>query len=432
MKNFTTDPLREYFRKNGFYSYLLESHQINNRIIEQYDKVASNDNKRNLHLKKFWKDIKSYGKNRRVIALDLGGTNLNIYDIEVKTPQTAEVIKTITTDFYEEKIYTPEILFEDLRKQLDLFILSSSERDELQDIVFIFSYPIEQIEREDGYIDAIVAFLNKTRKHERIIGMQIGIEFQEYLRKNGYPHVKICVTNDAPIYCLAAKTYEIENKESFDAAMNIIVGTGTNISTAYDEEGSGLTVINTEFGDFNIASLSKFDKIFDEQCEMPARYLNEKMISGAWMRHIYKIIIKDLIDQKIIPTDLLKENQLNLKASQIESIIAGQTDATKEQITIIEFVWRELNKRGGTICGITIAHILEQLRLNLNKEVISVIVMETGSVISKGYRFREHMIDAIDSTLGKIGSMNKINYKIASINNQAAHGAIIFQAFFTQ
>jgi hexokinase len=432
MNDISTDIIRNYFKRNNFYNFLHKPALLTNNFNNEYNKVAVASNLRNLKLTTKWKEINSYGKPRRIISLDLGGTNLNIHDINVTSEKNIQVEKNASIDFYEDKIYTPEILFEDLRKQLDQFVLSSDARNKLQNIVFIFSYPIEQIIREDGYIDAIVKMLNKTRKHEGIIGIQIGQAFEEYLHKHGYPNVKISVTNDAPIYCLAAKSYEIQNDTSFDAAMNIIVGTGTNISAAFDDN-NGLRVINTEFGDFNVAHLSRFDEIFDKTCDIPGKYLNEKMISGAWMHQIFKIIIKDLIDQKIIPEQLMHNVDYNsFKAAYIEEIIKTRTVLKEEQIDFIEFIWRELNKRGAAICGISIANILENIRRELNTDKASIIIMETGSALKKGYRFREQMIDFLEIELGRQGSITKIDFTIASLEDQAAHGAVIFDTFFTK
>jgi len=427
------DELKKYLSANGFFSYRKQS-EIGKGFLGEFNQTADPGNKRNLLMGKSWKEITGFGLERRVLVIDLGGTNLNMYDMEIDKKGEFTVHKTQSVDFYTDKIYTPEILFLDLKKEMDTFIPEENKRKELVHIVFIFSYPIEQFVREDGYIDAICTFLNKTRKHQGIIGMQVGISFEKFLQANGYPKVKIAVTNDAPIYCLAAKAYEITHQENFDAAMNIIVGTGSNISTAFDETDNGkpsLRIINTEFGDFKTVPLSKFDCLFDEISGMPGRYLNEKMISGAWIYQMFRTIISDMIKNGIIQREIFSGENIpfeTMTAREIESIITKRAPAQAGMV--IEYIWRELNKRGGTICGIAIASILGEICNRLGKEKCRILVMETGSVIFRGYRFREQMIDTIDNELIRLNLADKVEYKLASIENQAAAGAAIFDTFF--
>lgn len=433
---YITDPVREYFKKNDFYAYLLETPIISDNLAKEFIKVADPSNKRNLHLKKYWSQISTFGKPRRIISMDLGGTNLKIDKVDITQDNNVKIIDTTKKIFYENKTYTPQALFKDLTKHLNDFIKDREEKTTISNIVFIFSYPIEQLVREDGYVDAICTFFNKTRKQEGIIGLQIGQSFQNHLRKNGYPNVSVSVTNDTPIYCLAAKAYEILHKKKFDASLNLIAGTGTNISAGFDETEieklKGFRIINTEFGDFRGVKLSKFDKIFDRTVDMPDRYLTEKMISGAWQHQIFKIILNDLIENKIISPAIIENIDLN--NADGEKIENHFTDGTlkSDQLKILYFIWKELNKRGASICGITIARIMEQILKKSNKETIDIIILETGSVIQKGTGFREQLIDTIDGELGRLGLGHKINYNLDTLKDLSAYGAVIFDAFFPQ
>lgn len=431
-----SDIIRDYFWKNNFYSYRLKTAEIAEKLLENYVQTANPSNKRNLRLDKFWSEIHSFGKEREIIAIDLGGTNLNLFKIQVEKDKKIQITDHTSNSFYEKKIYTPETLFSDLRKELDKFVPSSKERENLTSIVFIFSYPLEQVVREDGYVDAICTYFAKTRKSEGIVGLQVGISFQKYLRENGYPQVSISVTNDTPIYCLANKGYSLMHGTSFDAGMNIIVGTGMNISTGYDEhelEGAtGLRIINTECGDFKGNILSKFDEIFNKQNDTPDRYLVEKMVSGAWQNKIFKVILKDLEENGIISKDIFKDmNYQLLDAEKIETFIK-EGELSKLQHEVIQFVWKEINKRGGAICGILIAGMLSQLQKVLKKEHIKVVIMETGSVIAKSLGFREAMIDMVDNELGRYKLDEKISYTFYTDDEQPALGAAIFDAFFIQ
>ncbi|MCA9374062.1 MAG: hypothetical protein R3B71_04640 [Candidatus Gracilibacteria bacterium] len=431
-----TDIIRQHFLKNNFYAYRLHQPQIAEKLLKEYQEVSSPSNKRNLCLDKFWSEIHSFGESREIIAIDLGGTNLNIFKVQVKNEKEIEVTGKHSTPFYEDKIYTPEALFTDLQKEIDKFVTSSKERANLKSIVFIFSFPIEQLTREDGYVDAICTFFGKTRKSEGIVGLQVGQAFQNHLRENGYTNVSVSVTNDTPIYSLAAKGHEIMSGESFDASMNIIVGTGMNVSAAYDEknmeECKGLRVINTECGDFKGVELSTFDEKFKELNDTPDRYLTEKMMSGAWLSQVFGVIINDLLENKIITKeDLHNIDHMSVQAKELEDFIADP-NTPQEKKTVVEFVWREINKRGGATGAMVLAGMMSELTKILEKDKINLIIMETGSVLSKGYRFREAMIDTIDSEVGRRGLSEKVEYTFLDHPHQSAIGAVIFDTFFSQ
>lgn len=439
-----SNTIREYLRANNFYAYELLRPQISANLMKEYEVVADIKNKRNLLFDTPWENITSFGSPRKLVVIDLGGTNLSLFDAAVTAKGDVEVFRTMSLGFYEDtKIYTPESLFTDLKKQLDTFLLASDDRAALKSLVFIFSFPLEQLKREDGYIDAVCTYFGKMRESEGIIGLQVGKEFQEYLRHNGYPSVSVSVTNDTPIYCLAAKAYQLIKHEEFDAGMNIIVGTGSNISGAFDwvEQGEvkglrpprqarGLRLVNTEFGDFKGVIPSRFDDLFNKISQTPDRYLTEKMLSGAWLHQILKVIMSDLLEQGIIDADIFSSlPKENLNGETVEKILKdGKID--EDQKMALGFVWREINKRGGAICGIMLAVMMKSMSDELGKKM-RFLITETGSVLHKGVGFRESLIDTLDSELGRLEMSEKISYKMESLQHQSAYGAAIFDAFFS-
>lgn len=432
----TIDIIRQHCHKNNFYAYRLHNKEIAAKLQNEYVDASSPSNKRNLCFEKSWSQIHSFGQPREIIAIDLGGTNLNIFQVKVQGETEVKIVDKHSTSFYEDKVYTPEVLFTDLQHEIDIFVTSSKERENLKSIVFIFSFPIEQVTREDGYIDAVCTFFGKTRKSEGIVGLQVGSAFQKHLRENGYSNVSVSVTNDTPIYSLAAKGHEIMSKEAFDASMNIIVGTGMNISAAFDDNTAknckGLRVINTECGDFKGVELSTFDETFKKHNDTPERYLTEKMMSGAWLSKVFKVMIEDLVQSKIVPSEIFSDiNQGDIQAEELESIIAKKS-LPAEKHEIISFIWKELNKRGGALGAMILAGMIEELIKTLEKDHIRLFIMETGSVLSKGYGFRESLIDTLDSEIGRRGMSEKVSYTFMNHPDQSALGAVIFDTFFTQ
>lgn len=425
-----TDRIRAYLRKNGFYAYRLKTAEISENYRKEYRTVADPANKRNLALQKNWEDIDSFGSPRHIIVVDLGGTNLNLFDVQVQDSKNIKVMKSASDSFYENKIYTPDILFGDLKSKLDQFILASEERASLENLVFIFSYPIEQLIREDGYIDAVCMRFIKEHKSQGLVGLQVGKEFQKFLRERGYPKVNISVTNDTPIHSFAAKGYEILHNAPFDTAMNIIVGTGCNVSSAYtDQQEKGLRVINTEFGDFHGAPLSTFDEEYEKKSNNAGVHLNEKMISGAYQHEIFKIITQGLIKEKILPENILDGWDLS---SMDSGAIEKQLKKPTEEHKPLSFIWREINKRGGALCGIFLATVMSELFLHLKKKKMSIIIMETGSVIRKNEAFRDSLMDMMDLELGRMKHKDNIRYSFEHLEHQAAYGSVIFDTFSSQ
>jgi len=431
-----TDRLRSYFRKNSWYTYLLNITSLSENLAKEYEQTLDPESKRNLQATMSWEDMNAFGDPRKLVVIDLGGTNLNLFEVEIHGQREAEVIRTGSIDFYQDKVYTRDILFADLKNQLDHFILDSQERLGLEHLVFIFSYPIDQFVREDGYVDAICTYFGKMRRSEGIVGLQIGLPFEEFLHESGYPNVKVSVTNDTPIYGLAAKSYEITDGEKFDAAMNIIVGTGANIAVLYDDKGKniskGLRIVNTEFGDFKSVMMSRFDEIFNSQSDSPGRYLMEKMISGTWMHQIFKVVLRDLIEQKLIHPEIL--NTLNLDTIDSEKIdyMMRSTDFNSEDKEALYFIWREINKRGGNLCGMVMAVMMVDVHKRLRKEETHLLITETGSVFKKNIRFRESLFDSLDRELGRLGYGAKIQYKFVNLSDRAALGAVVFDTYFNQ
>jgi hexokinase len=121
-----TDKIRDYLRRHGFYYYRLYSQQISREFEKEYKKSLDPFNKRNLHVRKLWHQFDTLGKPRRIVSLDLGGTNLNLFDIRVQENNEYQIASSHSVNFYEDKVYTPEVLYHDLKHHLDLFLLDLS------------------------------------------------------------------------------------------------------------------------------------------------------------------------------------------------------------------------------------------------------------------------------------------------------------------
>jgi len=427
---------------NLFYKFSDNLSLMADKFAAEFNEASKNSCKRNLLIEMSYNDIKSFGKAREILMVELGGTNLNLSKIRVVAEDKVEVLATRGSDFYKEKVYTPEVLYTDIMLELNQFV-SGDEKAKISGIVFVFSFPTDQFVREDGYVDGICRYFGKTRQSEGIIGSVVGIGLQNVLRANGYVNVNVSVTNDTPIYALAGKGESIvkgaNGDGGGDVGMCLIVGTGMNIAAIYDDnigdEGNfvkGMKIVNTESGDFKSVEMSEFDKAFDETQtgDSKGRYLTEKMVAGAWMHQIFKIILSAAQEKGIASKGLAEKFcAKEIGAVQIEAAIADQSLPTEDR-EIIETIWLELNKRGGSYCAALLAGIGGEIYKILGKELLNVKVCETGSMIRKGPKYKETLLLKLDELLAKRGLKGKLKFNFASPEEQASLGAAVFDSLF--
>ncbi|MBD3328176.1 hypothetical protein GF340_02610 [Candidatus Peregrinibacteria bacterium] len=419
--------IKKFLKDNGFYKYRTQIKKISENYRLEFLREADPKNKRNIIIEKSWHDIVSFGRKRKLLVLELGGSYFKLFDVTVTHKDHLLVNKFQSIRFYEDKLYTPQILFEDMKVQLDAFV-KKKDRKNIDDCVFIFTFPIEQYARKDGVIDAVTININKAVRSKNIIGIKIGESLQKYLRRRGYPKIKIGVTNDSMVNVLSAKGIEIGQKLHFDAALNIIVGTGSNIAVGYNiPEGkkSHLYMVNTEFGGFHTTPTSTFDQIFHKNIASGSEYLNEKMISGIWQPFVFKIILEECVKNKILqPTCLDIFKRIPLDGGEIETALNSRKNHQYSEIH--SFIWNELIQRGATLCGIGIASVMAEIGRQNKGKSLKFALIEVGSVLKKAKNFKEIMTKTIDKELIRLKAAKNVKYVSTRPRNATPLGATVF------
>jgi hexokinase len=420
--------VKTFLHKSGFYAYRDES--VPKKMLKEYAKTLQPSNKRNLEVKKSWEEIISLGPKRTILVLELGGSYLKLFDVKVKEGNKIDVKKFQSVQFYEDKLYTPEVLWGDIKLQLDAFV-KKEERNGIRDCVFIFTFPIRQIVRKDGVIDAVSVKINKAVRSKGIVGLCIGESLQKYLRSRGYPNIVISVTNDSIINVLSAKGMEIMQNQKYDAAINIIVGTGVNIAVGTNVKGKcgpGMKMINTEFGGFCSPPPSSFDKIFHSRVECGKDCLTEKMISGLWQPHIFKIVLEECVKHGHAKKEILRIfDQVAFDAGEIEEALNMGIFEGKES-DIYNYLWKEIHVRGAELCGMMLAEIMADLAKKHKKGKIDIALIEVGSVLKKSKTFKNRMIRSINEILAKYKMDGKVRFISTRPRNATALGASVFTA----
>jgi len=423
------EKIKKHLKNKGFYQYQ-DTASFLNALSSELGEATSLRNKRNILFEHSWQDLTSFGEPRSLLVIELGGSFLRLMDVEIVETSLIEIKKTEKIDFYnKDRIYTPDVLFGDIVEHLNSFV-GDSKRNQIKDSVLIFTFPIEQYKRNDGSIDAIAIKINKKIKHNKIVGIKVGKTFEELAHQHGYQNLKVSVTNDTVTSLLSSKYIELNGNHSFDAAINIIVGTGTNIAVGYNraDQNNKLFIANTEFGYFKCFPMSEYDTNFNQTSSTKDQSLAEKMISGLWQPHIFKLIVEDLISAKLLTAEALQflENT-ELQGHIIEQKLANETDKS-EIYKLLDFIWMEQTVRGATLCGITLAHTMSTILEKTKTERIRIGLVEEGGVLKHARQFATTMYQTIDHQLSELAYREKIKYTSLNPDNKSALGSAVLNS----
>ena len=210
---------------------------------------------------------KELEKNRKVIVVDAGGTNLRVgtalFD-DAGSLQIASFQKSGMVGL-NGRISKTEF-FETLADRVMPVV------DESDSIGFCFSYPCEIQPDHDGKL------LRWTKGVDapEVVGCLIGEELNRVFEARGIARKKIVLLNDTVATLLAGVAEGA--KRGAKGYVGFILGTGTN--TAYLEKGE---VINVESGAFDKLPVAGIDRELDAATNNPGKQILEKMLSGTYL-----------------------------------------------------------------------------------------------------------------------------------------------------
>ncbi|TFY67589.1 hypothetical protein EVG20_g3881 [Dentipellis fragilis] len=248
------------------------------------------------------------------LALDLGGTNLRVCQVELRGDKTF----TLRQQKYKvsEALKTGEAvtLFDYMADSVDAFLTSSpsgvaslppsldeEEKDPLP-LGLTFSFPVEQTALDQGYL----LTWTKGFSAKNAIGRDIVKLLQDAFDKK-HLHVKcVALVNDT-VGTLLSRAYTAGG-----CILGAIFGTGTN--GAYVEKVQNIPklknsatvlrgddmIVNTEWGGFNnsrtVLPTTPFDNKLDRESINPRKQAYEKFISGMYLGEITRNILVALVD----------------------------------------------------------------------------------------------------------------------------------------
>ncbi|KAH8704745.1 putative hexokinase Kxk [Talaromyces proteolyticus] len=269
------------------------------------------------------------------LALDMGGTNLRVCEIEL-TKEHGEF--DITQSKYripeELKTGTAEELWEYIADCLQQFIEYHHEDEQLSHLPlgFTFSYPATQ-----EYIDhGVLQRWTKGFDIDGVEGKDVVPPFEEVVKKRGLPIKITALINDTTGTMIASAYTDPEMK------IGCIFGTGVN--AAYMEDAGSIPkiahlnlppdtpiAINCEYGAFDnehvVLPLTKYDIIIDRDSPRPGQQAFEKMTAGLYLGEIFRLALLDVLD---IKPGLIFEGQDVSKLKKPYSLDASFLSAIEE------------------------------------------------------------------------------------------------------
>ncbi|HEA68162.1 MAG TPA: hypothetical protein ENI07_15255 [Desulfobacterales bacterium] len=248
-------------------------------------------------------DIATSKEKGKYIALDLGGTNFRVLQIELDGRGGAKVA-------HVSKFVIPKALMRGTGVQLFNFVAKSIHKflidnkiglNKKRNLGFTFSFPVNQTNISTG----ILINWTKGFTAKGVVGSNVMKLLTDSIRKFGMEKVKVVALANDTVGTLATGSYRDPRCD-----IGIIFGTGTN--ACYRERIGNIKkldikskknqhmIVNIEWGNFNKIPTTEYDLRLDKATNNPGKQRMEKMISGMYLGEIARLILANMIKYKLI------------------------------------------------------------------------------------------------------------------------------------
>ncbi len=291
------------------------------------------------------------------LVMVIGGSNLVVSRVSRRNGKI-EILSYQKSPL--PKLSSKQILFELVEKQIP---------DNISKIALNFAYPLSPTQNEQ-VLDGILIASSKEHSFDGLIGEQVGLQLEKYLKGKLKKDFKIAVANDTVCLVLAGLS-----KSQSENLIGGIVGTGFNFGLFIDDS----VVVNLESANFDKFEQTDTGKQICANSLDPKKGIYEKEISGAYLYQHYNLIAEQTGWQKVSSTQ-----ELSMLASQ-----------NSEQAKIAQ----KLLQRSASLVAAHITGIcLFKQNQNLN------IIME-GSLFWNGWNYKNLVYDELAKlgiTIGKL------------------------------
>lgn len=379
----------------------------------------------------------------RFIALDLGGTNFRILELELKGNGRTGMPKMMK--FVLEKRYLTgdgKVFFDFIAECLRIFMnrqkVSAAEE---RKIGFTFSFPVEQT----GIASGVLVCWTKGFDAKGVVGRDVVKLLNEALRRKGMDNVKIAALANDTVGTLVAKSYEDPYCD-----VGIILGTGTNACYAENIANitkwhgpaprSGRMIINIEWGNFDKLRSTAYDKALDSSSDNPGCQILEKMVSGMYLGEVVRLVLRDLVEKGLLfkaaglavfsdpgtikaedVSEVEKDNTAGLTGIKRVLKRSGVTDSALGDRIIVKKVCGLVSTRAARVSAAAIAGVVAKIDPGLSRRHAIAI---DGSVYEKHPEFPGHM----ESALREIFAKKASRIRMALAKDGSGKGAAIIAA----
>ena len=318
-------------------------------------------------------DIPTGFEKGRFIALDLGGTNFRVVEIELRGGGKAKVTGTMEFRLDKKCISgTADTLFDFLAERVKISVKKFGiDPHKTVKAGFTFSFPMAQTGINTGtLVKWTKGFSVKGVINRDVIGL-----LREAFARKGLGSIEVAALANDTVGTIAAGSYEDKSCD-----IGVILGTGTN--ACYRERlPQGHMIINIEWGNFNKLRQTHYDRLLDKRSHKPGEQILEKMVSGMYLGEIASILLRDL--------GLFDKNR-SIKTEEMSIIESGKSTAIKKVCGLV-------SGRASRISAAAIGAIVKKIDPSLKK--IHTIAVD-GSLYEKHPYFAKNMKKALKEIFG--------------------------------
>ncbi|MDO4565880.1 MAG: hypothetical protein Q4B42_00980 [Oscillospiraceae bacterium] len=344
-------------------------------------------------------------KDRPIIAVDAGGTNLRTavvsFDGEgelqisdfVKLPMPGAQRALSSADFYNA-----------LAERL-LPVAGKSDT-----VGFCFSYPFHSLPDRDA--EALP--LCKEVRVDGIEGTHVGEETERALKALGAKGSRrYTLINDTVAVMLAGLS--TPGKKEYDGYIGLILGTGLNTCCAVDTKDIKKTdvshfaheqmIINMELGNYAHFPRGTVDIELDRASAIPAGHLFEKMISGAYLGEVLHRTMKLAVREGLFSEECKRRvmELPELRLSYVDRYLRGDTEEnplsslpqTEDDIKGLGYIIGAVYARAARALAVSLCGILECTDVGKTPERPACVCVE-GTTFHKSENLRALINECVE------------------------------------
>jgi hexokinase len=271
------------------------------------------------------------------LGLDFGGSNIRVFVVELKKGQhQVKLSKSVPLEDknvpynYKSELVDATQLFDFIAYQVNSVVTMEFMNN--LPLGFTFSWPGHQKSRNRAELTGWTKEMKATGVEGQDVGELLEAAFTR-LSINDKVQLK-AIINDT-VGTLLTGAYLDPNID-----VGSILGTGHN--TCYIEPmltaGDRPMIVNTESGGFNEIECTYYDQRLDQASEKPGEQRLEKMVSSKYLAELLRIVLSDLVIEKLLFHGSMSEALLVPYSVVGEHLSIILEDSTPELAQIGEWI----------------------------------------------------------------------------------------------